>query len=526
VNDCQIPECENATVTIPGGFTRDVTTIDYTYDPLYRLLDADYSSGDTYAYTYDAVGNRQTQDSNVSGLELSFTYNYDIANRLTDVDGVPYVYDDNGNLLNDGVNEYTYDSANRLTSDNGTGSYTYNGLGDRLSQNGVNYTLDLNAGLTQVLSDGTTSYTYGLGRISQQSGNAPEYFLGDALGSVRQLTDQTGAITYAASYDPYGVVTQVSGEGQSAYGYTAESQDVASGMVYLRARYYNPVDGRFVSRDTWEGDEFQPVTYNKWTYANANPTYYVDPSGQVAIPVAIALALRMLGGGIVGGAIGFGAGYLYGCATYESALTGKCGCDMLQKALTMSRNEWINHFALGGAMIGAAAGALGSIGVEALIVVALVSGGISIYDIYQTYKIIENETGPTLCTALRILFDAAGVLLSFMAIRAGLGSGNGTINSAGVAYPKLKVPGYGEIPFPEPPYGPNNTGLRNSFTTTYKNNFKTWWITQGRPWPSGKINIHHIKPLQFGGTNAFENLVPLSIPDHFLYTSWWRLFKP
>ena len=93
------------------------------------------------------------------------------------------------NLLNDGQNEYVYDSANRLISvsnQSTVSSYQYNGLGDRLSQtmNGVptNYTLDLNAGLTQVLSDGTTTYTYGLGRISQQSGNMHEYFLGDAVG--------------------------------------------------------------------------------------------------------------------------------------------------------------------------------------------------------------------------------------------------------------------------------------------------------------------------------------------------------
>jgi hypothetical protein len=80
--------------------------------------------------------------------------------------------------------------------------------------NGVstNYTLDLNSGLTQVLTDGTNTYTYGLGRISQeQSGNDPEYFLGDALGSVRQLTSPSGQVTYAKSYDPYGTVTQASG---------------------------------------------------------------------------------------------------------------------------------------------------------------------------------------------------------------------------------------------------------------------------------------------------------------------------
>jgi YD repeat-containing protein len=111
------------------------------------------------------------------------------------VDGVNYAFDTNGNLLNDGVNTYVYDSANRLTSVIGPSSssqYTYNGLGDRLSQtvDGVptNYTLDLNAGLTQVLTDGTNTYTYGLGRISQKSGSTAEYFIGpDLLKLVSQI---------------------------------------------------------------------------------------------------------------------------------------------------------------------------------------------------------------------------------------------------------------------------------------------------------------------------------------------------
>lgn len=133
------------------------------YDPLYRLKEANYSNGSYYHYTYDAVGNRLTEDS-----QLSVTsYQYDAANRLTSAGGVAYTFDANGNLLSDGVNTYAYDSANRLISVNGTESYTYNGLGDRLTQNGVQYTLDLNAGLTQVLDDGTNTYTYGLGRIAQ-----------------------------------------------------------------------------------------------------------------------------------------------------------------------------------------------------------------------------------------------------------------------------------------------------------------------------------------------------------------------
>jgi len=90
-------------------------------------------------------------------------------------------------------------------------SYQYNGLNDRLQEtvNGITttFTMDLNTGLTQALSDGTNTYIYGLGRIAQAAGTDTEYFLGDALGSVRRLTNASGAITYTKAYDPYGVVT-------------------------------------------------------------------------------------------------------------------------------------------------------------------------------------------------------------------------------------------------------------------------------------------------------------------------------
>jgi RHS repeat-associated protein len=78
------------------------------------------------------------------------------------------------------------------------------------------------------------------------------YFLGDALGSVRQLTNSAGEVTFAKSYDPYGVVTQSSGEARqgSAYGYTGEQQ--SNDRVYLRARYYSPLSGRLVRENTKE----------------------------------------------------------------------------------------------------------------------------------------------------------------------------------------------------------------------------------------------------------------------------------
>lgn len=284
-NDCALPNCTSIDVFLPGGMAETTVTIDYTYDPLYRLTAADYDTGDYYHYTYDSVGNRLTQENSVGGLSVTDTYTYDIANRLVDVDGVGYTWDANGNLLSDGVNSYTYDSANRLINFNGpkgTATYGYNGLGDRLTQNGVTYTLDLNAGLTQILDDGEKSYTYGIGRVSQQQGTTAKYFLSDALGSVRQLADANGEVTLAKSYDPYGSVTQSVGASETSYGFASEYTD-ANGLIHLRARYYAPNMGRFLSRDTWNGNQSSPHSLNKWNYTESNPINYIDPSGNYCI---------------------------------------------------------------------------------------------------------------------------------------------------------------------------------------------------------------------------------------------------
>jgi len=103
---------------------------------------------------------------------------------------------------------------------------------------------------------------------------------------VRQLTNSAGEVTFAKAYDPYGNVTQVNGEGQSAYGYTGEQQDV-SGLTYLRARYYNPVDGRFVNRDTFAGNYNSPQSLNRWNYTQSNPINYVDPTGHITEKEAV-----------------------------------------------------------------------------------------------------------------------------------------------------------------------------------------------------------------------------------------------
>ncbi len=141
------------------------------------------------------------------------------------------------------------------------------------------YQLDLNAGLTQVLSDGPNTYLYGQGRIAQEAGDEINTFLPDGLGSVRDMLGGD-EIALVRDYTPYGEVLASAGSGLSAYGYAGEWTD-SSGMQYLRARYYAPSVGRFVSRDSWQGNDIVPSSYNAWLYVYGNPINNTDPSGMI-----------------------------------------------------------------------------------------------------------------------------------------------------------------------------------------------------------------------------------------------------
>jgi RHS repeat-associated protein len=268
-----------------GGATGETTTITrtlvYTYDNLYRLTNAAYSTGEFFDYTYDASGNRLTQ-ATLAGTNV---YTYDNANRLIEVDGQVYTWDDNGNLLNDGLRTFTYDTANRLTSVTSgtvTTQFEYNGDGDRLAQivGGVriDYVLDP-IGLAQVLVEttGGQSRHYVPG-LAQYDGSGWEYFTSDRLGSVRLLVDPNGEVSLAQNFDPFGNVLEQAGVGQSTFGYTGEQMD-PTGLVFLRARYYDPSVGRFLTPDTIVPDPLRSMGWNRYAYVADNPLRFTDPSG-------------------------------------------------------------------------------------------------------------------------------------------------------------------------------------------------------------------------------------------------------
>ena len=100
------------TISTPGSGLI-TTTITYTYDSLYRLTEADYSSGVEFEYVYDAVGNRTSYTATITSTQNT-TYAYDAANHLVNVGGVAYTWDDLGRLVNDGTYSFTWDAASRL----------------------------------------------------------------------------------------------------------------------------------------------------------------------------------------------------------------------------------------------------------------------------------------------------------------------------------------------------------------------------------------------------------------------------
>ncbi len=348
----------------------ETVAINYSYDALYRLTAADYSDGRFYHYAYDAVGNRLAQDTHLG----STSYAYDSANRLINVGSTTYTWDANGNLLDDGVNNYEYNSANRLTAlsgQQGTASFAYNGLGDRLTQNGVNYTLDLNADLTQVLTDGTTTYLYGLDRLAERQDETNEYYLGDALESVRQLTNTYGEITLLRNYEPFGRTAQSLGSSQTDYGFTGEFTD-ATGLVYLRARYYQPEVGRFFQIDAWEGDPNSPATLNPYQYGLNNPVRYTDPNGLCTFAVIDTILCAMVLFGAAGGVIGAGFAGAVAYATYEFAVRGECACSDTASILAYSESQFVARAVLVGAALGVIFGVVAGIGAAPAAGVALV----------------------------------------------------------------------------------------------------------------------------------------------------------
>ena len=375
----------------------DGSVVEYSYDNLRRLIgevhkDIFAVTEFELAYSYDAVGNR-TSTLDMDGSLI--TYQYDNADKLLSAGSETYTYDANGNRQSrtDGVNTTTYgfDLENSLAAVSAPGgsttTYGYDAQGNRVQRiaaNTVNYLVDpINpTGVSQVLSDYDANpaqlaeYTYGHQLLSQNRGGLVRYVHHDGSRNIRLLTDGAGGVTDSYDYQAFGPLLNRVGASSNPYQFAGERVDSSTALVYLRARYYDPETGQFISRDPFEGLLRDAASLHRYLYANVNPISFSDPTGEsplanVLVTIGISAGLSLIVDGIKGD-VKFSdalknAGIAAGFALLGGALGGKIAAFFGPKiasviASTVARKglyflSMITSKALGSTLISAGEGA-------------------------------------------------------------------------------------------------------------------------------------------------------------------------
>jgi len=248
-------------------------------------------------WTYDAVGNRLSQTSNGS----TWIYTYNNLDQMISGGFADYTYDGRGNLAtiteNSALTTYTWDARDRMTGaslpSGQSVAFAYDYAGHRTQQtaNGAitNYLWDELSPYGDVIqeSDGTgapvASYILGgTELVAQQRGATTAYYLHDGQGSTRVLTGVTGNALNRYVYDAFGTTRGVSGTTPNMYLYTGQQFDYLTTLYSLRARYYAPLYGRFLSSDKFDDPTMGSDYLNKYLYALSNPSNSVDPTGYFA----------------------------------------------------------------------------------------------------------------------------------------------------------------------------------------------------------------------------------------------------
>jgi RHS repeat-associated protein len=251
----------------------------------------------TQSFTHDGVG-RVTSATGPDGKTTSYTW--DDANNRTGSGSQTSSFDARNRLISQGGQAISYDArGDRLTDDKGA-SLAYDVFGQVTSQGGVAFTYDANG---RVASRAGTQFSYdGLDRSPVADGVSTYNWRPDGqLASVKQtgmvakdiVLNGRGDPAFAASvasgpdaalvYGPFGDVIASSGAMPGQIRNDLGWSDPTTGNTDLSARWYDPSSGSFLSRDSIMGDLNDPLTLNRYTYANGDPLDNIDPDGTWSI---------------------------------------------------------------------------------------------------------------------------------------------------------------------------------------------------------------------------------------------------
>ena len=243
------------------GYTRDAVgnivqetvngaTFTYGLDDLYRLSSATVM-GTSYSWSYDLAGNRTQQIA--GGVTTNYTYN--AADRLATVNGTAVSHDANGQVTADETGgAYTWDVRGRLsglTRNGVSASFLYDQDDLRISKTvgstTTSYLLDGDEVVRETTGGTPTDLLQGPGtdNLLERGGN---WLLHNGLDSTSAVVNGSGSILQYYYYAPFGQLTMQGGGSPQPYQFTGREAD-ETGLMYYRARYYNPGWGRFVSED-------------------------------------------------------------------------------------------------------------------------------------------------------------------------------------------------------------------------------------------------------------------------------------
>jgi RHS repeat-associated protein len=299
------------------------------------------------SYVYDA-NNRLTSGSGTS-------YEYDAANNPTKLGSTTYVYDAGSQLKTGGTTTYGYDQLGERTTGAPKGgetttygynqagnliqvkqskagslnvNYAYNGDGLRTSQSKGKttsfLTWDTHRRIPLILSDEQNNYIYGPGNIpieEIQSKGAVLYLHDDQQGSTRMLTSSTGTIEATMTYDSYGNPAGSTGSAATPIGYDGQYTNTDTGLIYLRARTYDPATAQFLT-----ADPLRATTWATYNYTYGNPINETDPTGlcnENPVSVSFWTEGNCLSGAVGGPNGGGSQPTLWGIPAY-AALTVPC----------------------------------------------------------------------------------------------------------------------------------------------------------------------------------------------------------